>query len=274
MKSNYKDRELPEALKEKMMKKTDKEYRMGAEKCSKCKGDKKKCPGGKACPMTAKKDMARKGPYADGMCGKRGDIASEFNSVMIGDAEREDKPCGNSYIPQNAKCNKGAGQAASKKPSARQQAAKIFSDPKEANKFLKQKASTQGAGRKIMRAGEFAGRIGGATLSALGGAQLASGIATGNLGAASRGYRNVALGGSVGSLAAASKARRMGNKALSNEFLKGAGKSAATGLGQEAVLGGIAGFNRAGGKRGVSRRLRELSQTARRRAQGVRTNRR
>ena len=89
----------------------DKEARYGSAKnCPKCKGDKEKCPGGKACPMSAKKDMGRKSPYADGMC-KRGDIAAEFNAVMINDAERSDKPCGNSYIPQNAKCSKGAGQA-------------------------------------------------------------------------------------------------------------------------------------------------------------------
>jgi len=252
----------------------DKEYRMGAEKCPKCKGDKKKCPGGKTCPMMSKKDMARKSPYADGMCGKRDDIAADINAILISDAEREDKPCGNSYIPQNAKCSKGAGQAVSNKPSARQQAKKIYRDPKEARKFLKQKASTEGVGRKIMRAGEFAGRVGGAALSGLGAAQLTGGAMSGDLGAVTRGYRNLALGGSVGSLSAASKARRMGNKALSNEFLRGAGGLAAAGVGQEAVIGGIAGFNRAGGKQGVSRRLRALSQTARRRAQGVRTYRR
>ena len=76
--------------------------------CKMCDGGKKPCRCGKA-------DMGRKGPYADGMC-KRGDIAAEFNAVLINDAERSDKPCGNSYIPQNAKCSKGAGQA--KKPGA------------------------------------------------------------------------------------------------------------------------------------------------------------
>tara|TARA_A200000159_G_scaffold146896_1_gene153561 strand:- start:426 stop:1121 length:696 start_codon:yes stop_codon:yes gene_type:complete len=118
MKSSYKDRELPEAFKKNMKKKADKEARYGSAKdCPKCKGDKKKCPGGKACPMTAKKDMGRSGPYADGSCMSRDDIAAEFNAVMINDAEREDKPCGNSYIPQNAKCHHGsirgrAGQGA------------------------------------------------------------------------------------------------------------------------------------------------------------------
>ena len=68
-----------------------------------CDGGKKPCRCGKA-------DMGRKGPYADGMCSKRGDIAAEFNGVLINDAERSDKPCGNSHIPQNAKCTKGAGQ--------------------------------------------------------------------------------------------------------------------------------------------------------------------
>ena len=73
-----------------------------------CDGGKKPCRCGKA-------DMGRKGPYADGMC-KRGDIAAEFNAVLINDDEEEraDKPCGNSYIPQNAKCRKGAGQPVKK----------------------------------------------------------------------------------------------------------------------------------------------------------------
>ena len=110
MKSSYKDRELPEAFKKNMKKKADKEARYGSAKdCPKCKGDKKKCPGGKACPMTAKKDMGRGGPYADGMCGKRGDIASAFNEVLIEDdeeGERADKPCGRSHIPETAKCTK------------------------------------------------------------------------------------------------------------------------------------------------------------------------
>lgn len=122
MKSSHKDREMPKVLKEKMMKKSDKEYRMGAEQCPKCKGDKKKCPGGKACPMTAKKDMGRKSPYADGMCGKRGDIAAEFSSVMLSDAEREDKPCGNSYIPEAAKCAKGRGNAKASMKSLKKRA--------------------------------------------------------------------------------------------------------------------------------------------------------
>jgi len=161
MKSNYKDRELPEALKEKMMKKTDKEYRMGAEKCSKCKGDKKKCPGGKACPMTAKKDMGRKGPYADGMCGKRGDIAAEFNSVMIGDAEREDKPCGNSYIPNNATCNVGSVKGRAK------QGAKLGGKIGAVTGGLQGAALGSVAGPAGVLAGAAGGAIGGGLSGAL-----------------------------------------------------------------------------------------------------------
>ena len=110
MKSNYKDRELPEAFKKNMKKKADKEARYGSAKdCPKCKGEKKECPGGKACPMAAKKDMGRSGPYADGMCGKRGDIANAFSEVLIEDdeeVERVDKPCGRSHIPETANCTK------------------------------------------------------------------------------------------------------------------------------------------------------------------------
>lgn len=64
-----------------------------------------------------KADKQRKSPYADG-CGYNKDaMAAEFNGILINDAERSDKPCGNSYIPQNAKCHHGsvrgrAGQGA------------------------------------------------------------------------------------------------------------------------------------------------------------------
>lgn len=79
--------------------------------CKMCKGDKKPCRCGKA-------DMGRKGPYADGCGYNKDSVAAEFNGILINDAERSDKPCGNSHIPQNAKCTKGAGQA--KKPQAEQ----------------------------------------------------------------------------------------------------------------------------------------------------------
>ena len=59
--------------------------------------------------MTAKKDMGRKGPYADGSCMSRGDIANAFSEVLIEDeeeVERVDKPCGRSHIPETANCTK------------------------------------------------------------------------------------------------------------------------------------------------------------------------
>ena len=139
MKSSYKDRELPEAFKKNMKKKADKEARYGSAKdCPKCKGDKKKCPGGKACPMASKKDMGRSGPYADGNCMSRDDIAAEFNAVMINDAEREDKPCGNSYIPQNAKCSKGAGQAKKSAEKSGKAQYEALSDKQKARLIRKQ----------------------------------------------------------------------------------------------------------------------------------------
>lgn len=72
--------------------------------CKKCSGDKKDMVG-------------RKSGYADGYGKKCDSIAAEFNAVMD-TAAREDKPCGASFIPQNAKCSKGAGQA--KKPEGGQ----------------------------------------------------------------------------------------------------------------------------------------------------------
>lgn len=93
------------AKKKKAAKREDPGYKMmDKEGCKMCKGDKKPCRCGKA-------DMGRKGPYADGCGYSKDSVAEEFNGILINDAEREDKPCGNSYIPQNAKCSKGAGQA-------------------------------------------------------------------------------------------------------------------------------------------------------------------
>lgn len=86
------------AKKKKGAKRQDPGYKMyDKDGCKKCSGDKKDMVG-------------RKSGYADGYGKKCDSIAAEFNAVMDTEA-REDKPCGASYIPQNAKCSKGAGQA-------------------------------------------------------------------------------------------------------------------------------------------------------------------
>ena len=91
------------AKKKKGAKRQDPGYKMyDKDGCKKCSGDKKDMVG-------------RKSGYADGYGKKCDSIAAEFNAVMDTEA-REDKPCGASFIPQNAKCSKGAGQA--KKPEA------------------------------------------------------------------------------------------------------------------------------------------------------------
>jgi hypothetical protein len=136
--------------------------------CKMCDGGKKPCRCGKA-------DMGRKGPYADGMC-KRGDIAAEFNAVLINDAERSDKPCGNSYIPQNAKCSKGAGEA------------KKASSPKQ----------------RVRQAAKSGAKTG-AALGGLYGAAV--GAATGGLKGALKG---AAIGGGAGAVGGAVMGRSVG----------------------------------------------------------------
>lgn len=239
--------------------------------CKMCDGGKKPCRCGKA-------DMGRKGPYADGMC-KRGDIAAEFNAVMINDAERSDKPCGNSHIPQSAKCTKGAGQAkkAGSNPSNYSMRQLQGYGPAVENrraKFYKAKGNTQGIGNKIKRAGEAAANFGGGVATIAGIEQASRGLMTGNLGQVSRGMRNVGLGAAASNLASSSRAARLGNKGLAKEFAKSAGKSAAFGLGQEALLGGAAAYKRTGGSKNLRRRMAELRNTASRRARGVRSYRR
>ena len=237
--------------------------------CKMCDGGKKPCRCGKA-------DMGRKGPYSDGSCMNRGDIAAEFNAVMISDAEREDKPCGNSYISQNEKCSKGVGKAkkAGTKPSdfsLRQLQGSGPAAEKRRAEFYKAKGTTKGVGNKIKRAGEFAANVGSGAAIGVGATQAYAGLMSGNLGMASRGVRNVSLGASAAQLAGASKASRLGNKGLAKEFSKSAGKLAAFGVGQEAALGGIAGYKRTGGSKNLRRRMTQLRQTASRRAQGVRS---
>jgi len=83
--------------------------------CKKCDGGKKPCRCGKA-------DMGRKGPYADGCGYSKDSVAEEFNGILINDAERSDKPCGNSYIPEAAKCNKGRGTAKASPESLKKRA--------------------------------------------------------------------------------------------------------------------------------------------------------
>ena len=126
MRKAYKDRMLPEAFKKQMEKKK-------AQKKGQKREDPKGNPAGYYDGDKKKKaDMGRKGPYADGM-GKKctcDSVAEELRGLLINDdEERADKPCGNSYIPQNAKCSKGAGQA--KKPEAVQGKPQLSDKQKE-----------------------------------------------------------------------------------------------------------------------------------------------
>ena len=90
------------AKKKKGAKRQDPGFKMyDKDGCKKCSGDKKDMVG-------------RKSGYADGYGKKCDSIAAEFNAVMDTEA-REDKPCGASFIPQNAKCSKGSAGAKAKK---------------------------------------------------------------------------------------------------------------------------------------------------------------
>ena len=255
------------AKKKKGAKRQDPGYKMyDKDGCKKCGADKKDMVG-------------RKSGYADGYGKKCDSIAAEFNAVMDTEA-REDKPCGASFIPQNAKCSKGAGAKAKKAGtspkdfSLRQLQGAGPAVEKRRAQFYGAKATTKGIGNKIKRAGEFAANVGGGAAVGLGTVQAYSGLMRGNLGQVSRGLRTASLGGSAAQLAGASKASRLGNKKLAKQFSRSAGKIAAFGVGQEAALGGIAGYKRTGGSKGLRRRMTELRNTASRRAQGVRSYRR
>ena len=182
--------------------------------------------------------------------------------------------CGNGSISEGEKCHVGAAQKVDPKAAAKKEYRRVMNDPQAAHQFNKAKGNTKGLGNKIKAAGELAARLGGGAAVGFGAHQLVTGALQGNLGEASRGFRNMQLGGAAIQTAAASKAARMGKKELSKEFLKGAARTATIGLGQEAAIGAYAGFKRAGGAAGVGRSARRAYQGARMRAAGMRTMKR
>lgn len=187
---------------------------------------------------------------------------------------RADLKCGKGSISEGEKCHVGAAQKVDPKTAAKKEFRRLMNDPVAAHQFNKAKGSTKGVGNKIKRAGEFAARLGGGAAVGFGMMQTFEGAMRGNLGEASRGYRNMQLGAAAIQTAAASKAGRMGKKELSKEFLKSAARNAAIGVGQEAAIGAYAGFKRAGGVAGATRGARRTYQAARMRAAGMRTMKR
>jgi len=185
--------------------------------------------------------------------------------------ERLDLKCGKGSISPGEKCTKGQAQAVDPKAAAKKEFRTLMNDPRAANAFNKAKGNTEGIGNKIKRVGEFAARLGGGAAIGAGLMQTYEGALQGNIGAVSRGYRNMTLGAAAIQTAAASKAGRMGKKELAKEFLKSAGRNAAVGVGQEAALGAYAGFSRTGGMAGLKRRTRGAYQSARMRTSGMRS---
>jgi hypothetical protein len=192
----------------------------------------------------------KKGAKCDGSCGgamrKRGDAAltpheyldacdsgiqdrsRSYIRARLDAAERLDLKCGKGSISKGEKCTKGAAQEADPRAAAKQEFRTLMNNPVAANQFNKAKGSTKGVGNKIKAVGD----------------------------------RNMQLGAAATQVAAASKAGRMGKKQLSKEFLKSAARNAAIGVGQEAAIGGVAGFNRSGGMAGLRRRTRGAYQRA------------
>jgi len=247
--------------------------------CGAKKGEKCSCDGG--CGSGYAKKMDRHDALTPqeylaacelGIQGRsRAYIRSRLDTAMnlTPSTVRNDLKCGKGSISEGEKCTKGAATKA--EPSLRD----LRNDPYGKNKkFWATPGSTKGAGNKIKRAGEFAANLGAGVAAGVGGMQIVEGIMTGNIGKASRGLRNYNLGLAAGSLAGASRAARQGNKKLSKEYAAQAGKLAAFGVGQEAALGAVAGFKRAGGAAGVGRSARRAYQGARMRAAGMRTMKR
>ena len=226
----------------------------------------------------------KKGGKCDGSCGgamrKRGDAAltpheylgacdlgiqdrsRSYIRARLDAAERLDLKCGKGAISKGEKCTKGAATQVDPRAAAQKEFRTLMNNPVAANQFNRAKGSTKGVGNKIKAVGEFAARVGGGAAIGAGLMQTFEGAMKGNLGEVSRGYRNMQLGAAATQVAAASKAGRMGKTQLSKEFLKSAARNAAIGVGQEAAIGGVAGFNRSGGMAGLRRRTRGAYQRA------------
>ena len=243
------------------------------------------CKSGKTCSCKAKKDggcgsYGKKMDRNDALTPHEYLAACELGiqgksrpyiRARLDAAERLDLKCGAGSISPGEKCTKGGAQNVDPKTAAKKEFSKLMSDPVAANSFNKAKASTKGIGNKVKAVGEFAARLGGGAAIGAGVMQTFEGGMRGNLGEVSRGFRNMQLGAAATQVAAASKASRMGKKELSNEFLKSAGRNALIGVGQEAAIGGYAGFKRTGGAQGLRQRIRSTRQAASRRASGVRS---
>ncbi len=242
--------------------------------CGATKGEKCSCDGGCGSGYAKKMDrndaLTPQEYLAACELGIQGRSRS-YIRARLDAAERLDLKCGKGSISEGEKCHVGAAQKVDPKAAAKKEFRTLMRDPVAANNFNKAKGSTKGIGNKIKAAGELAARLGGGAAIGAGVMQTFEGAMRGNLGEASRGYRNMQLGAAAIQTAAASKAARMGKTELSKEFLKSAGRTAAIGIGQEAAIGAYAGFKRAGGAAGINRNARRAYQGARMRTAGMRS---
>jgi hypothetical protein len=208
------------------------------------------CKSGKACPCS-KKDASGAKPRSDaltpqeyldacdlGIQGRsRTYIRARLDTATRFDLRGKGKACGASHIPSTHNCSVGTAGAAAAKPTGGGKAAargrfeKIV-NPKNSKEmqagvaWQKAKGPTNTTGQKVMKAGEKAARIGGTVAVATGVARAVFGSRVGDI---NRGMAQINLGVAAHRVASASKAARMGDKNLRNEFLKSAGRQAALG---------------------------------------------
>ena len=271
MRKAYKDRMLPEAFKKQMEKKK-------AQKKGQKREDPKGNPGGYYDSNKKKKaDMGRKGPYADGM-GKKctcDAVAEEFNAVLDTEA-REDKPCGNSYIPEAAKCSKGRGTAKASKESLKNRA---LAKEREVNKGRSTaKASIESLKERALAKEQEVNKKRGKKKMSTG--RRALGAYLGTMSAIS-GITQAGMAGQA--LAKGQYGKAFGSAALAAGNLSGANAYASGNIGRglkRQMIGNVAGLGTFVGGEGVTgykrarakgaRPLKDLLNTASRRAQGVR----
>ena len=187
------------------------------------KKDKK---GGKDCGCKHKNDALTPQEYIAACDGGFQDRSRTYIRARLDAGKGTGKKCGNSHIARTATCNVNGGGGSqprlkdlqgygSKKESAR-------------NNFAKSKGSTKGIGNKLKVGAEVAAQLGSAASIFRAGNKFSQG----KIGAGAQSFLSASA---LSSVAAGSKASRMGNKGLASDFNRQACQLAAAKVGVSAL---------------------------------------
>jgi len=204
------------------------------------------------------KNLLRGRRNRGGGLSKRGDNMESSRLDLRG------KKCGNSYIPAKAICRQGSNIGLTAEERDNERIIKRAKEKRQraVERRIARGKSTKGIGNKLKIAGETAANLGSIALTYQGAHQALTGLTSGKPLLASGGLRNVGLASSIGSLTAASKAARRGQKKREKEFLKTGASLGAFAIGQNVAINASEGFKRVGGFETIN--FKNASRNARR----------